>query len=81
MDVLKRRTVSQGRRKPQNEARGDENRPEASIWLSIASVFQLLCMEFRAFSSHQHDLDAEELLWDTEIASPGELEENLNRKI
>jgi hypothetical protein len=38
-------------------------------------------MEFRAFSSHQHDLDAEELLWDTEIASPGELEENLNRKI
>jgi tryptophan-rich sensory protein len=30
-------------------------------------------MEFRAFSSHQRNLDARELLWDTEIASPGQL--------
>ena len=34
------------------ETHGDENRPEASIWLSIASVLQLLCMEFRAFTTN-----------------------------
>ncbi len=47
LDVLKRRTVSAAANLGDGDY-GDENRPEASISLSIASVLQLLSQKTEA---------------------------------